>query len=368
MKITAGTFLFSNFEKMRRIAFHITFWVAYLFQDALLEYLWLGPSLKNVPENDQLWMAFEAALVILIPKLLFTYYVMYIGINRILRENSRHFLVAAEIILLLIACIVLYRIIFNYCVYPGIYIGILKTKPLLDGRLLLLALMDIGFVSGAAITFKLLRKQLIGKEREKNLIKEKMETELKFLRNQTNPHFLFNTLNNIYGLARKKSDNTADVVMKLSKLLRFMIYESKKKFITIAEEIKILDDYIELEKIRYNNRLTVTFFKKIDDQSHAITPLLLLPIIENAFKHGASESRFDSFIHIKMTLLNSNLSFAIENNKEENPAGKPTYNIGLGNLKRQLELLYSEHSLDVQCEQNLFKVLLSINLNSYAKN
>jgi sensor histidine kinase YesM len=352
---------------MKRLILHFTFWVAYLIQDALLEYLWLGPSLKNISENNQLWMAFEAALVILIPKLLFTYYVMYIAISRILREKSRHILIAAEIFFFLLVSIILYRIIFNYYIFPNIYSGIIKIRPLFDGRLVLLALMDIGFVSGAAITFKLLRKQLIGKEREKSLVKEKLETELKFLRNQTNPHFLFNTLNNIYGLARRKSDDTAEIVLKLSKLLRFMIYESKKDLISIAEEMKMLDDYIELERIRYNSRLKINFKKEIDNNAQQITPLLLLPLIENAFKHGVSESLSDSYIHIEAVLQQSNLNFEISNSKEPGNNDPTSYNIGLGNLKRQLELIYKEHNLLIENNHNIFKVHLFINLKSYEK-
>ena len=353
--------------RMKRILLHITFWIAYVIQDAFLEYLWLGPSLKNIPENALLWMAFEAAIVILIPKLLFTYYVMYIAINRILAEKGRLFLIAAEIFLCLIATIILYRFIFNYYVYPHIYSGIIKTRPLFDGRLMLLGLMDIGFVSGAAISFKLLRKQLVGKEREKSLVKEKLEAELKFLRNQTNPHFLFNTLNNIYGLARVKSEQTAEAVLKLSRLLRFMIYESRKEFISIGDEIKMLENYIELEKIRYTNRLAISYQKKIDDLSQQIAPLVLLPLIENAFKHGASESRFNSFIKIDIQLSGGKLSFEIENSKENGTTDKATDNIGLGNLRRQLELIYKEYTLDINNEQNIFRVMLSINLDSYGK-
>jgi LytS/YehU family sensor histidine kinase len=227
--------------------------------------------------------------------------------------------------------------------------------------------MDIGFVSGVAIAMKLLRMQLGGKDREKNLLRDKLEAELKFLRHQTNPHFLFNTLNNIYALARKKSDNTAEVVMKLSKLLRFMLYESKNDLITISEELKILDDYLELERIRYSERLTIVFNKAIDDDQQKIAPLLLLPFIENAFKHGASESRFDSFIHIDIRLQQGSLTFGIENTKENGDATEVVDNIGLGNVRRQLELMYKEYDLTVENQNNLFRVQLVLNLNSHAK-
>ena len=231
----------------------------------------------------------------------------------------------------------------------------------------LVALMDIGFASGAAVVIKQVRLQLRAKEKEKNLIREKLESELKFLRNQTHPHFLFNTLNNIYALARKKSDETPEAIMKLSKLLRFMLYETSKSSIKIGEEIKMLDDYIELERIRYDGRLTINFLREIDNENELFSPLLLLPFVENAFKHGASESRFESYIHIDMKLKNNILNFNIENTKENNETNELTENIGLKNVKRQLELMYKEYDMVVKNEMSLFKVCLTINLKSNAK-
>jgi LytS/YehU family sensor histidine kinase len=226
-------------------------------------------------------------------------------------------------------------------------------------------MMDVGFAAGVATVIKQIRLQMAAREKEKNLIKEKLETELKFLRNQTNPHFLFNTLNNIYALARKKSDDTADVVMKLSKLLRFMLYESKKNLIPIGDELKMLDDYIELEKIRYNGKLTLSFLREVDNESEQIAPLLLIPFVENAFKHGVSESRFESFINLDLKLQNSVLLFHIENTKESTGQERVRENIGLSNVRRQLELMYKDYEMDVQNEVNLFKVSLKINLESY---
>lgn len=199
-------------------------------------------------------------------------------------------------------------------------------------------------------------------------MKEKLKTELKFLRNQTNPHFLFNTLNNIYALARKKSDEAPEAIMKLSKLLRFMLYDAAKPLITIGDEIKLLEDYIDLEKMRYKNKLTVDFSKQIDNEQQLIAPLLLLPFVENAFKHGTSESRFASFIHFEVKLCGGILKFWIKNTKEIDGQECTNTNIGLANVKRQLELLYDEYDIQVINEASLFIVLLTINLNSYAKN
>lgn len=346
---------------------HVVFWVIYLLQDALLHFSWMGPTLAVFPEKQQFWMAVQAALLVGIPKVLLTYYLLYSGIPRILRDNNKPALLAIEIFVSVAASIVLFRVLYNYYVLPEIYRGLVSPNPLLSARGVLITLAETGFVAGLAITIKLLRTQISGKDREKNLVRDKLETELKFLRNQTNPHFLFNTLNNIYALARKKSDDTAEVVMRLSKLLRFMLYEAGKGPIPVADEIKLLEDYLELEKIRYNNRLAIRFTKHIDNGSQLIQPLLLLPFVENAFKHGVSESRFDSFVNIDMRLTGGRLEFEIENTKENGLADKVQDNIGLSNVRRQLELMYKEYDIQVQNHDHIFKVNLVINLNSHGK-
>jgi two-component system LytT family sensor kinase len=351
---------------MKRVLLHSAFWLVYLLQDTVLELVWVGPAVKHIPENVQFWMAFKAAIVALFPKLLFTYFILYVAIRGIIKGQVKLLWVILQVVAAFIITIILYRVVFVYYINPVIYMGVLTKRPLFNLLGVLLAVMDIGFVSGVAITMKLLRIQLAAREREKNLIREKLEAELKFLRHQTNPHFLFNTLNNIYALARKRSEHTADVVMRLSKLLRFILYESKNDLITIADELKILDDYIALEKMRYD-RLSIHFQRDIDDSLHKIAPLLLLPFVENAFKHGASESRFDSFIRIQVQLQQGRLTFNIENTKENHTPEEIRDNIGLRNVRRQLELMYREYDLQLQNEPHIFSVRLYINLTSYAQ-
>jgi LytS/YehU family sensor histidine kinase len=260
----------------------------------------------------------------------------------------------------------MHRFIVYYYITPVIYHEAWGDQSLFEVKRMLSALLDVGFCASLAVAMKLLRTYWIGREREKGLVKEKLEAELKFLRNQTNPHFLFNTLNNIYALARKKSEHTPEVVMKLSKLLRFMLYESRKERIALADEIRMIDNYLELEKIRYNERLSIEFAKDIDDPGQEIAPLLLLPFIENAFKHGASETRFDSYIHIDVRLEKGLLNFFIENTKEDTGETGVTENIGLSNVRRQLELMYNEHTLQVENRKDRFKVHLTVNLTSDA--
>jgi len=351
---------------LKRLYQHIGFWLVYLALDTALIYLWFAPGFAKVAIIRQLMLSLANNSISLIPKILFTYYLLYYSLPKLLNRKTERGKGIFLLTLILIATLLFYEALAVFFIFPVIYKGLLSPMPHFSLTGVLNCFMEIGFVSSAASLIKQVRFQLANTEREKNLIKEKLETELKFLRNQTNPHFLFNTLNNIYALATKKSDETADVVMKLSKLLRFMLYESKNDQIKIADEIKILDEFIEIEKIRYNERLTISFLQEIDNETEQIAPLLLLPIVENAFKHGASESRFESFIHIEMKLQNGKLEFYIENTKEPNGKKLNNENIGLTNVRRQLELLYKEYEVLVENEGSVFRVSIKINLNSYA--
>lgn len=228
-------------------------------------------------------------------------------------------------------------------------------------------MVELAFPAGILVAFRLVATQVEAKEREKELLKEKLTTELRLLKSQLNPHFLFNTLNNIYALTRKKSDQAPDVVLKLSELLSFMLYESGADTIPLEKEIKFLEDYIALQQIRFTDELSVVFNKEIDQQGQAIAPLLLLPLVENAFKHGASENHFDSFIHIDLTLKDGQLIFRISNSFENHVNGIATRSIGLNHTTRQLELMYRQQQLLISTAGNVFNVDLSVNLNSYGK-
>ena len=205
------------------------------------------------------------------------------------------------------------------------------------------------------------------KEAEQKLRIEKQEAELNYLKSQTNPHFLFNTLNNIYSLTRDKSDLAPESILRLSKILRFMLYEAGGNYIAIEQEIKIISDYIALEKLRYDESLRVNFNYDVEDMKQAIPPLLLIPLVENAFKHGVSETRQDPYVDIHLSLRQRQLDFTIKNSSEETPDGSSVKeNIGLSNLRRQLELLYRDFSLSVRQDDGVFIAELKINLASHA--
>lgn len=353
--------------KNQRTWHHIAFWLAYFIFEAYIEYAWMGsaPSYKNLPDADKAFMSmgFEACMFLV--KVPLTYLVLYLATTYTAKYKDPAFAILLTITGFFFG-IAIHRILIAEIVLPIIYGDRTSGSPVFTIPKILYSLIDLMFIVGVAFAIKQFRINQRSQHREKLLQKEKLEAELKFLRTQTNPHFLFNTLNNIYALARKKSDDTAPVVMKLSKLLRFMLYESRNDSISIAEEIRVLEDYIELERIRYNERLTVQFNKSIDCDSQAIAPLILLPFVENAFKHGASEARFTSYIYIDVELEDGQLQFKVENSKDEEQEKPITENIGLSNVRRQLELMYPEHRLQVQNEKNKFYIHLTINLKKHA--
>jgi LytS/YehU family sensor histidine kinase len=204
------------------------------------------------------------------------------------------------------------------------------------------------------------------KRSEMQLRIEKREAELNYLRSQTNPHFLFNTLNNIYSLSRDKSDLAPESILRLSKMLRYMLYETGGEYVAIEHEVKIISDYIELEKLRYDESLRINFNYDIEDMKQALPPLLLIPLVENAFKHGISETRDNPFADIHLSVNKRQLEFVVKNSTDiAQEQSTVKENIGLSNLRRQLELLYTDYSLSVQQGEASFIATLKINLASH---
>jgi hypothetical protein len=193
---------------------------------------------------------------------------------------------------------------------------------------------------------------------------QKQEAELNYLKSQTNPHFLFNTLNNIYSLARDKSDLAPESLLRLSKILRFMLHEASGEYIAVEQELKVISDYVALEQLRYDASLRVNFNYDVEDMKQAIPPLLMMPLVENAFKHGASETRHQPFVDIHLSIKNRMLTFIVKNSADEFSA-EQRENIGLSNLRRQLGLLYTDSKLSVGYDSGVFSATLKINLGSH---
>ncbi len=193
--------------------------------------------------------------------------------------------------------------------------------------------------------------------------KEKVKIELKALRAQVNPHFLFNSLNVLYSLALKTAKETPEAIIKLSDILRYVIYDSNKEKVNLKSEVELINNYLSLQNHRIDDSSNIVFKTDIKNEIQ-ISPMLFLPLVENSFKHGIKGDIINTYVTISLTANSNELYFEIENNKgkSDNPADEPAGRIGLTNIKKRLELLYPEkHTFIISEDDENFKVLLKLN-------
>ncbi|WP_353721264.1 histidine kinase [Dyadobacter sp. 676] len=204
------------------------------------------------------------------------------------------------------------------------------------------------------------------------LQKNNLNLELSFLKSQINPHFLFNTLNAIYTKTVDVDEQAADLVLKLSDLMRYSLYESSKESVVLAKEISYIETYLALERARFSDKVTINYRLSGNPEEYMIAPLLLVSFVENAFKHGPAKSKYGSYVNISIDLYDNTLHFSIKNNIPQNtrlqkPAGKSGEKVGgfgLSNTSKRLQLLYPEkHKLSVQQTESEFSVDLVLELD-----
>ncbi|MCG6190998.1 sensor histidine kinase [Maribellus maritimus] len=216
---------------------------------------------------------------------------------------------------------------------------------------------------GIASAIYIFKRWYSEEQKNKKMLEEKIAAELNFLKAQIHPHFLFNTLNNLYTLILLKSEEAADIVLKLSELLDYMIYKSNIRFVPLANELEIVEGYIDLEKMRYSERLELSYAVNGEADKHQIAPLILLPFIENCFKHGASKDRMKPKVNIEISIMSEFLTLKAINSVPEKKGKEEPENegIGLNNVKRRLELIYPDkYELKINSKNRLFGVELRI--------
>lgn len=222
-------------------------------------------------------------------------------------------------------------------------------------------------VTGFSIGLRLIEQHAASEKRQKELEKEMLNSELAFLKNQVSPHFFFNTLNNIYSLIEVNKGDAQEAVLKLSKLMRYLLYESEHGKTSLSKEVDFMHHYIDLMKLRLSPKVELEVALPENSNDISIPPLLFIPFIENAFKHGISY-RDKSFIHITMTASQGRIVFNCENSigQSSNPSHNENHSgIGLENVKKRLLLLFPDnHLLKVEKTENLFSVLLEIKITS----
>lgn len=206
-------------------------------------------------------------------------------------------------------------------------------------------------------------------QRERTVLEnQNIQSELRFLKSQINPHFLFNTLNSIYALTLKKSDDAPEIVVKLSEMLRYMLYECNEKLVPLSKEVHYIQNYLSLEQLRHGGKISINFDVEGEVNGETIAPLLFVPFLENSFKHGASKTIKDGYVNVVLKMKEKEqIQFVVENNKTDTI---PTANhslksggIGLANLDRRLKILYpNKHKLTINNSPNVYKITLDLTL------
>ncbi len=346
-------------KKYTRIGYHILFWSVYLALNGLLACV-----MENKPiVLDNWWHLMKREAFSLPAKLLQTYFIFYQIIPLYLDRSKFKTLVSMTLLSFVVATI-LYRVSVNwyFITYEHYNSGYFEPIGMI------LAVFDLYITITSATIIKMIKMRYKSQEFEEQLIQEKLQSELNFLRTQTNPHFLFNTLNNLYVLARKQSEKTSGAIMMLSKIMRFVLYDCRAHQISLVDEAKVIQDYIELEKLRYNDRLNVVYEEDLDQLHAQVAPLMMLPFVENSFKHGAHSTTGKVEIHISLSLKDKHLTFIVENtvgSEKETPAAVGSSGIGLKNVQRQLDLIYpNRYSLvNGRVDGGIYRAKLEIELD-----
>jgi sensor histidine kinase YesM len=344
-----------------RFIIHVAFWLM----------IWFFTAFVYGYEKQNLYMALKNNLFLLPVHIVYFYTVSYFIIPRYLltRKYFKFFLVLVMFIFLM----------------PWVtrLIDIYLVEPNLDAYLRNLGVTDWPKVQGTKFERFTNLVYYLNAFKGANLIvwfavvikffefwykrhHAALQAELDLLKAQIHPHFLFNTLNNLYALTLNRSPKSPEIVLGLSEILRYMLYECNVESVTLKKDIEVLENFILLEKMRYEERLDLNFTKEGSLEVHKIAPLLLLPLVENAFKHGASEKVGQAWISIDLIVKEQVIKFKVSNSKAElsHEGNKPVHgNIGLQNVKKRLELIYpNAHSLKVFNEEDMFAVILEIDL------
>lgn len=343
-----------------RVFRHIVFWLVAIFTTALIKNLYY-PSFA---------IALEETLILIPPQLGAAYLLAYYQLPQ-LALKRKMILFALSVVVIVYVLTVIARILTVHVVEELWREGDFEQESIIEILTDLPHLLKAYFFRVYSIALfmaiiKLITDRLSENRNREILEKERVETELKFLKAQIHPHFLFNTLNNLYALTLQKSDKAPETVLKLSAMMDYMLYQSKSERVPIQKEIELVRNYIDLEMLRYGERLNLRFDCTIDDESTLISPLVFLSLVENAFKHGASGAIAGPEIEINLQLKQKELRLRVFNTRFAPKINeRPTVQHGIGgaNLKRQLELIYQgRYELKTVEKPESYEVNLYINL------
>ena len=337
---------------LKKIPLHLIFWFVVLF--FFSSFFSVGS--KN--ENFIFWFSTILSIITIVSSYVFVYYLIP---DFLIARKYKKFILYTFYAGVFIVCAVLMTVVFGFVFFYNLEFKQMPALTKNSGVILVCVLLIIALASA----FKILKDTYKSLDEKKTLENQFLQTqlqlkeqELRFLKMQIHPHFLFNTLNTLYGLSLKKSEKAPEMILKLSNLLDYILYQVDKPLVLLKDEINHIEDYISLEKSRFQDSLKIMFNKKIIDDKLEIAPMLLLPFVENAFKHGA---QIDGIVNVLISLKvdENELNFTVKNSaisKENSKKG-----IGLDNIKKRLEMFYpAQHFLEVLQEEKVFIVNFKI--------
>ncbi len=308
------------------------------------------------------------AFIFLVPHIFLAYSLMYFVTPRFVLKAKYIQAALAAILLFLLTGVISSSISLYVMVHVRkLILGNLYVVPPHVNELhfflgLLAGLRGAITIGGIAAAIKLMKYWYVKEQRNLQLQKENVSSQLQLLKAQVHPHFLFNTLNNIYSSTQVTSPPAAKMIMGLSQLLRYMLYECNQPTVLLSRELKMLQEYILLEKSRYGNGLDINVKMPTAETGLSIAPLLLLPFVENCFKHGTSQMLEQPWISLHITVEEDWLKMKLVNGKTEEETSSSS-GIGLANVKKRLELLYPQkHELAINNEEDVFIVNLKLQL------
>jgi len=336
-------------------ALHIIFWLlVYFFYTYFLGY----GSVDTTYVNRFSFFLMPITIII-------SYFFIYYLIPKYLLRKKRFLFVLYSIYTMIIAAFlivssILYGLVLLFEIRPENSTPLTKTLPFI--------VLGVYFVVIISVAISLVlhnyRFAVDNEDLENKFLQTQLQLkdqELKFLKMQIHPHFLFNSLNTIYGFALKKSEEAPEMILKLSNLLDYILYQIDKPYVLLEDELLHLEDYISLEKMRFRDTLKVDFEHTFQQSGYKIAPMLLIPFVENAFKHGAM---IDGLLKVKIKGYQSDeqLIFEVVNSSKNNDTAK---GIGLDNIRRRLEMLYNEaYALEIEEGASHFRTNLSISLKA----
>ncbi|MDX1938977.1 MAG: histidine kinase [Saprospiraceae bacterium] len=334
-----------------RWAYHVLFWLVLLILFTLIEETQRGFFFTL--SNEIINVLFYAIIVYfnlfyLIPN--------YLSKNRFLTYAA--LLILSAIIITPLKMIVLY---FKFTGYPGLQTQLVANQGIY---------FILTFVIAIFSTLSKIISDWVRTTRERQELETRtMQTELRFLKSQINPHFLFNTLNSLYALTLKKSEKAPEIVIKLSEMMRYMLYECNEKRVPLSNEVHYIRNYLDLERLRHGDKVDIRFEVTGHISDQQIAPLMFIPFIENSFKHGLTNQISKGFVDIKLMVDGQQFDFYIENSKPDalpvQEHHRRSGGIGLVNVRRRLDILYPKnYELTIHDNPKSYAVNLHINMNA----